>query len=148
MINSEGPILSALSFRTTQRPTRASAQTPRQVFLNFIELQMALVEADRDGRDLRVTRERYAKDEAGRPLKKAVLVKPRRAYWNADGEWLVECRHGNVPIEFVPGQPTIFGGRTLDELAQTLATLRRAAENGEVDDAISAAVEKARRKTA
>lgn len=130
------------------RPTRAFTKTPRKMLLDFLDQQIALVNADMTDRELRVDKDRYTKDANGKPVKKRVQVKPRRAYWNADGEWLLECRHGNVPIEFSPGSPTIFAGSSIQQVAATLATIRRAVENGEADEAVSAAVEKARRKSA
>jgi hypothetical protein len=141
-------LIESLQFRSVARPTRATSKTPRAILLDFLDQQTALVNAEMDERELRVVKHRYAKDADGKPVKRRIQVKPRRAYWEADGEWLLECRYGNVPVELSPGNPTIFAGSDLQQVAATLATIRRAVERGEADEALAVAVEKARRKSA
>jgi len=58
-----------------------------------------------------------------------------------------EFRHKNRPMELLPGKSTIFAGSCLQQVAATLATIRRAVENGEADEALTVAARKARRKS-
>jgi hypothetical protein len=98
-------------------------------------------------RDLRVIAHRYTKDAYGRPVNRRVQVKPRRAYWNDDGEWPLECRNKNRPMELLPGKFTILACSCLQQVADMLSTIRRAVENGAPDQSLAVAVEKARRKS-
>jgi hypothetical protein len=137
--------LANLKFGTVERPVRAVKRSPKNLVLEFIDHQIGLATAESSGDRFSVRRMRYKKRADGTTYREVVSAKPRRCFWEAAGQWLLECRYGNIPIEFSPGQPTIFAGRTLDDVIAVLVTLRAADDAGEADNAIVDAARRAAR---
>jgi hypothetical protein len=138
-------LLTALEFRQTSRPRRTPDRSSREILISFLDQQIALANAEREGCDLTIQKIRYTKGPDGKPVRTPVNVRPRRHFWEAEGEWLIELRYGNVILELSPGAPAVLGGRSLNEVIATLGKIRDAVEAGEADAAIGAAAAKARR---
>ena len=146
---SPGAILSGLKFSDQTKPTKQAEQSrsPRAVVLEFLRDQVELAKGDMVGKEYTVARTRFSKDDDGRSIKKTVNVVPRRAYWqDSDNNWLGSVRYGNVVIEIGgAGMTSFIGGSKIGDLVTIYETIRRAVEAGELDGAIAAAAEKARR---
>jgi hypothetical protein len=140
--------LSTLSFRTTTRPVKLATKQPRDVVLDFIIQQIALATAELEGRELAIEKVRYVKNDEGGSIKTRVASTPRRHFWQADGEWLIEVRYGNIIVELSPDHPSIAAGSALSDVVTTLEMVRTAILAGEADEAIATAAAKARRKAA
>ena len=140
-------VLASLKFSTETKPTKQATEQrrPADVVLEFLNDQINLAKADIVGTDYTVSRTRFLKDDAGKPVKKTVNVVPRRAFWQSGAEWLVALKYGNVPVELAPGSPSIVAGARLDDVVKTFELIKKAVESDECDAQIAAAAEKARR---
>jgi hypothetical protein len=123
--------LADLKFGTVERPVRSVQRSPKNLVIEFIDHQIGIAEAEISGSRFFVRRMRYKKRADGTTYRTVINAHPRRYFWEADGQWLLECRYGNIPIEFSPGKPTIFAGPTLDDVLAVLRTLRAAVVAGE-----------------
>ena len=148
MAKASASLLSKLTFRDVSRPVKMVMKRPRDVVLDFINQQIALATAEQEGRIFSIEKTRYTKDANGVPLKQRIAATPRRHFWQAEGEWLVEVRYGNIIVELSPGHPSVAAGSSLADVITTLNTVKAAVEAGEADEAVAVAAGKARRKAA
>ena len=141
-------ILAGLKFTTAMKPTKALEQhrSPRDVVLEFLNDQINLANADLAGTEYTVSRARFAKDDAGKSVKKIVNVSPRRAYWQNGAEWLGAIKYGNVIVDLSEGNPSFVAGAKLEDVVKTFELVKKAVEAGECDVQIAVAAEKAKRK--
>lgn len=145
-----GSILAGLKFSSMTKPTKQAEQqrSPRDVVLEFLTDQINLAKADLAGTEYTVSRTRFAKDDAGKSVKKTVNVAPRRAYWQQGADWLGGLKYGNVGVELSPGNPSIVLGSKLEDVVKTFELIAKAVEAGECDAQIVSASEKAKRHKA
>ncbi len=122
-------------------------QLRRNKLLTKLDEQIALVKAKSEGRDYLPTRSKRVKDDAGNI---SVVQQPKRVkawFWAVEGGRVcVALRYGNKVIELGKGKTAVEVAA--GEVGAVLATLRKAAEFGELDaqiDAVSAGTRAARR---
>ena len=139
-----------LKFTDIVRPTAMlKRQRPaRDVVVQALDEQIALLDATTAGRPFEVTRERYRKVD-GKSTKVTVNSRPRPWWFDADGRFYAELRHGVTPVDLSGRGQTVFEcGAKLDEVGKTFKQLRESVAAGEFDQQIAAAKAKAGRKAA
>ena len=105
----------------------------RRKIIEAIDLQIAMAEAHAAGTDLKRTRKRWIKNDAGVKELQEVPLRLRPWWWTDDvGTTFLAIRHGGRTVAIAPGKTAIEVG-TADELAPKLAILRDAARAGELD---------------
>ena len=105
----------------------------RRKIIEAIDLQIAMAEAHAAGTDLKRTRKRWIKNDAGVKELQEVPLRLRPWWWTDDaGTTFLAIRHGGRTVAIAPGKTAIEVG-TAEELAAKLAILRDAARAGELD---------------
>ncbi len=134
-----------LKLSDAKRPlvSETRRKSPRAVVLEGLQQQIELLKNP----SLQVERQRYIKGDDGSLDKTTVMAKPRPWWWRGDdGVTYLQVRYGSSHIvEIEPGKPTIIVGKEGD-LKKVLDTLMAAVTDGKLDEQISAAKEKAKRK--
>jgi hypothetical protein len=108
-------------------------QHRRNKLVTALNEQKAMAEASRDGKDLVVTKRRWAKAEDG--TKKLVDAPKRLKRWwvnDANGNCVISVRYGNKVLELEKGKAAIVVGKN-DKLIPTIETLISAVNAGELD---------------
>jgi hypothetical protein len=133
-------LLSTLKLVTATRATQTSpAIQRRQKLIAKIDEQICLATAAMDGTEFKPTKfKNIINAETGETEYKQVAKKVRAWYWKNDaGKWNLVVRYGARIIELAKGKNSI----ELENEAAILPTLdliRKAAETGELDEAIKA----------
>jgi hypothetical protein len=133
------------------RPTAVERRKrdPRSVVIETIDLQVKAIEAEQKGETFTVPRERYVSVAEGgrdRRIKTTVQAKPKPWWWQEGGVYFVQPRFGTHLIEIAEGKATVECGKALDDVIKVLQELRRMVENGDLDDPINAARERAKKR--
>ena len=127
-------ILKSLNCVAMPAHSNASPEQHRRTKLvGALNEQKAMAAADKEGREISVTRRRWAKVDGGE--KKLVDVPKRLKRWwhnGADGKWLFAIRYGNKVIEIEKGKAAIVVGAS-DKLIPTIETIISAVQAGELD---------------
>ena len=132
-------LLSTLKLVTATRATQTSpAIQRRQKLIAKIDEQICLATAAMDGTEFKPTKfKNIVNAETGETEYKQVAKKVRAWYWKNDaGKWNLVVRYGARIIELSKGKNSI----ELENEAAILPTLdliRKAAEAGELDEAIT-----------
>jgi hypothetical protein len=133
-------LLSTLKLVSATRSTHISpAIQRRQKLIAKIDEQICLATAAMDGTEFKPTKfKNIVNAETGETEYKQVAKKVRAWYWKNDaGKWNLVVRYGARIIELAKGKNSI----ELENEAAILPTLdliRKAAEAGELDEAIKA----------
>ena len=98
-------------------------------------------------KDYTPTQHKWVADDEGKQTKVEVTKRVKR-WWTASVDWKInlEVRYGNKPLEFAKGKNAIELA-TEAEVADVLAKVREAAENGELDALIEKQAQFGRRVT-
>lgn len=122
---------------------------PRCVVIETIDLQVQAIQAEVAGKDFSVERQRYVtvtENGRDRRVKSVVNARPKPWWWHEGGIYFLQPRFGTHLIEIAEGKGTIECGKNLDDVLAVLATLRGMIENGELDQQINAARERAKKR--
>lgn len=124
--------LLSLSDAAPKRDTSPTGRFRRKI-MEAIDLQIAMVEAQAAGTELKRTRNRRVKNEAGVKELREVPVRLRPWWWTDDaGTTFLSLRHGGRAMAIAPGKTAIEVGAFAD-LTAKLAILRDAVRAGELD---------------
>ena len=122
-----------LSDAAVPKPDRSPVGRFRQKIIEAIDLQLAMVEAQASGTELKRTRTRAFKNAEGVRERRDVAVRLRPWWWTDEaGTTFLSLRHGGRVIEIAPGKTAIEVGAFAD-LPGKLTILRDAARAGELD---------------
>lgn len=140
-----------LKLVSKDRPTAVERRkrNPRDVVIETIDLQVKSIEAQKQGKEFTVERERYVNvTENGhdRRVKTLVQAKPKPWWWVENGVHYLQPRFGTHLIEITDGKATIEAGKSPDDVIKVLVELRRMVEAGELDEPILKAREKAKKR--
>lgn len=139
-----------LKYSDTPRPTAAlhRQRTPREILLAALDEQIALADATLEGREFKVSKERYKKIDGVRK-KVTVEASPRPWWFETNGQVFGEIRYGTTPLDLSErGMTTFEIGTKLEEVPKVFRQIREAVAGGECDAAIEAAKAKASRRAA
>ena len=139
--------LSKLTVTQLKRPQSLSpAEQRRAKLIVKLEEQLALAQAQSEGKRYVVMKPTWTRDEAGNKMRvqRERVVKP---WWWQDGETLcLVVRYGARPLEFSKGKRAITV-QTPAVLPGALNTVIAAVKAGELDGAISAVLNEPKLKT-
>ena len=140
--------MSYLSKLTVKTVKRTNAKDPvtqrRQKLIAAIEEQLKVAEAALTGEIYEVRRKAWAKNEQGEKVLVERMRKVRAWFFEQDGGWYVQCKYGSKPLALGKGNAVFV--KALADVEGALQTLYAAAAGGELDDAISAAVQSKKSK--
>lgn len=114
----------------------------RDKFIDGLKEQLAILEADTQGKPFRAMREVYEKVPQADGTTQRVKVERdkriRRFWFEKDGQFYVEVRFGTRPVYLQKGQFIIQAGEGLLNVRNTLEALIKATEGGELDKPLAA----------
>ncbi len=122
--------------------TRPANQPPainrRNNLLNKLDEQILCARAKAEGRDFYVERTKTITNKVG-VRTKLVHQKRLNPWWhrNAEGKLVLEVRYANRRIEIMKGK-TGIEVENIDSLVPAIELLKKAVENGELDNVIGA----------
>jgi hypothetical protein len=127
-------ILKQLSYAAMPTHNQMSPeQHRRNKLVTALNEQKAMAEASRDGKDLVVTKRRWAKAEDGT---KQLVDAPKRLkrWWvnDSNGNCVLAVRYGNKVLELEKGKAAIVVGKP-DKLIPTIEKVIAAVNAGELD---------------
>ena len=107
----------------------------RLKLLEQLDIQIAAAEAELNGTDFLHSVHRWVRVEGS--TEKQLITKPvhvKRWWWpNEHGKLMVSLRQGNRVMEVAPGKVSVEVGG-IEQLPETLKTLREAIVGGELDE--------------
>ena len=128
--------------------TRSAKQDPvqqrREKLVAAIKEQLKVADAATNGESYEVHRKTWAKNEQGEKVLLERMRKVRPWFFEQDGGWYVQCKYGNKPLALGKGNAVFV--KALKDVQGALTALQAAAEAGELDQAISAAVKRKKTK--
>ena len=133
-------LLTSLKLVTAQRNNKLSpVQQRRNKLISSINEQIAVAQAQAEGRTYAPTKQKKALDtETGQRVTITVPKRVKSWFWiNEAGKVQLSIRYGAKIIDLAKGKNAIEIEPT--QLVQTLETVKRAVEAGELDSAIEAA---------
>ena len=141
--------MSTLSKLTFVEPTRArsnSEESPVTKFIAAVDNQIAAAASFENGETFTVDAIRYVGEGAERV--KEHYQRPLRHWFGeaTDGTWFVAVRYGNRPLRISEDGKHAVLCKSYDDVVPTLKLLKKAAEAGELDDAINEAKKAGGRK--
>lgn len=137
--------LSKLSLKSVVRnDNRDPVQLRRQKLVAAIEEQQAVAEAAMNGDAYEVQRKTWAKNEQGEKVLIERMRKVRPWFFEQDGGWYVQCKYGNKALKLGNGNAVFV--KVLKEVQGALVALKAATEAGELDSAISSAMQRKKSK--
>jgi hypothetical protein len=142
------PILETLTLADASRQKAVSRENGfRAKMLEAIDLQIAAITAEINGKPFKRTVQRYVNNgETGNREKTDVEARFRPWWWKDQaGTVFLELRYANKTIELKPGKPAITIG-TLDKAIPTLEQVKKAVAVGELDKPITAIIATRRRE--
>ncbi|WP_328803221.1 hypothetical protein [Oceanomicrobium pacificus] len=89
-------------------------------------------------------RKSWAKNEQGEKVLVERMRKVRPWFFEQDGGWYVQCKYGNKPMKLGNGNAVFV--KALGEVQGALGALKSAAEAGELDAAVSTAMQRKKSK--
>ena len=131
--------LAKLNLKTVQRVTTKDPVIGRRDKLaNAIEEQMAVQAAALKGQEYKVPIKRWEESESGERVQVNAEKRVRPWFFEQDGGWYVQCRYGSRILNINGKSNAVFVDK-LEEVAAIFATFKQAAEEGELDRAITLA---------
>ena len=131
--------LAKLNLKTVQRNV---AKDPviarREKVVAALAEQLNVHAAALNGEDYAVPVKRWKEDENGERVQVEGKKKVRAWFFEQDGGWYVQCRYGSRILNINGKSNAVFVDK-LEEVAGVLAIFKAAAEEGELDKAISLA---------
>lgn len=132
--------LAKLTIKTVSRQNKLTpAEARRNNLLAAIDDQMKVAEAATRGEEYLVTRQRWAKNEAGERVRVERQRAVRAWFFEQDGGFYVQCKYGARALDLTKDGNAIFV-KAVGDIAPVLETLRVAVVNGELDASIANAV--------
>ena len=123
----------SLSNTAAPKPDRSPTGRFRSKIIEAIDLQIAMAEAQTAGTEIRPTRTRAFRNNAGERERREVAIRLRPWWWTDEaGTTFLSIRHGGRVVEIAHGKTAIEVG-AFSDLTATLAILRDAARAGELD---------------
>ena len=124
--------------------TRANKQDPvqkrREKLKAGIDEQLFVAAAAVKGERYETKRKSWGKDEHGEKVLVDRMRQVRPWFFEQDGGWYVQCKYGNKALALGKGNAVFV--KALIDVEATLGALKAAAEAGELDAAMSAAVKR------
>ncbi|WP_171122051.1 MULTISPECIES: hypothetical protein [unclassified Ruegeria] len=140
--------MSVLSKLTVKSVTRANKQNPlmqrRLKLAVAVDEQLKVAEAAIKGEHYEVQRRTWAKNDYGDSVLVERMRKVRPWFFEQDGGWYVQCKYGNKPLALGKGNAVFV--KALKDVQGALTTLKAAIDAGELDEAISEAVQRKKAK--
>lgn len=143
------PVLDHLE---TSSKTKADAQETtqqrlRRLLRENLSEQREIAEADIGGKQLVKTKTIYVPDKrTGEITRQQVSRRLRRWFWqNPDGTASLQLFYGNVPLR-IQGSDTTIEVKSLSAVPNTIDLVIEAIEAGELDEALSEAMEARQRE--
>jgi len=133
-----------LKLTDTKRPLIAETRrkSARDVVIDGICHQIQLLKNP----SYTVARTRYVKDVDGSHSRQMTSRPPKPWYWTGDGKMFVQIRYGSSQVVMLDGKPTIECGKDVASVIKALEAVRGGIEKGLLDDAITDAKARSRRK--
>lgn len=131
--------LAKLNLKTVQRVTTKDPVIARRDKLaTAIEEQIAVQSAALKGQEYKVPVKRWEENESGERVQINAEKRVRPWFFEQDGGWYVQCRYGSRILNINGKSNAVFVDK-LEEVAAIFATFKQAAEEGELDRAITLA---------
>ena len=133
--------LSKLNITQLKRPTKASpAEERRGKLVAKLEEQLALAQAQAEGKSFVVTKSAWKRDEEGNKTR-VQRERDVRAWWFDDGTALsMVVRYGARPIELAKGGKRALSVANIAALPEVINTVIAAVKAGELDAPIAAVI--------
>ena len=132
--------LSKLNITQLKRPTKSTPQEQRRnKLVSKLEEQMALAEAQQQGKRYIVMKSAWTRDDSGAKTKvqREKIVRPW--FWpDANGLSMV-VRYGARPLELAKGKRALSVAN-IDAIPEAISTVIAAVKAGELDTAMEAAI--------
>ena len=141
-------ILGKLQITQLKRPTAKSPQDKRREnLIAKLEEQAALAQAEAEGRKYSVSKNAWARDEAGNKTRITRDKVIRPWYWPEGSGLAMVVRYGAKPLELSKGKRALTVAN-LAALPEVITTVIAAVKAGELDAAMEAVVQAAKAKPA
>lgn len=138
--------LAKLTIKTVSRQNKLTpAEARRNKLLAAIDEQMKVAQAATRGEEYLVTRQRWAKDEAGAKVRVERQRAVRTWFFAQDGGFYVQCKYGARALDLTKDGNAIFV-QEINDIGPVLQTLRGAVANGELDSAIENTISRLRKQ--
>ena len=135
-------LLSKLTVKTIVRTNKLDPVIQRRhKLVAATEEQLKVAEAALKGESYEVQRKAWAKNEQGKKVLVERMRKVRAWFFEQDGGWYVQCKYGSRALEFGKDGNAVFV-KALADVEGALQALYAAAAGGELDAAISTAMQK------
>ena len=136
--------MSKLSNFAVQTVTRTNKHDPvqqrRGKLVAKLEEQSNVLAAKLNGKIYEKPVQAWVTNESGEKVAVEKMRQVRAWFFEQDGGWYVQCRYGNKVLNLGKGNAVFV--KTLKDVAGALAALTEAAQQGELDAAIAAALSK------
>lgn len=132
--------LAKLTIKTVSRQIKLSPEEARRnKLLAAIDEQLKVADAATRGEEYVVTRQRWAKNEAGEKIRVERQRAVRAWFFAQDGGFYVQCKYGARALDLTKDGNAIFV-KGANDISPVLQTLRTAVANGELDASIASAI--------
>lgn len=132
--------LAKLTIKTVSRQTKLSPiEARRNKLLSAIDEQILVADAAMRGEEYTVTLPRWAKNDAGEKVRVQRQKVVRSWFFARDGGFYVQCRYGAKVISLSKEGNAVLV-KELADVKPALETLRKAADNGELDAYVAMAI--------
>lgn len=128
--------LDKLTFIEAEPARREGEQTPAMKFVKAVEQQIEAAKASEKGEKYTATVIRYS--GKGDQRTKQEVQRPVRQWFNqlANGQWYVAVRYGNRPLKISEDGKHAVLVKEFKQVIPTLNLLKKAAEAGELNQAL------------
>lgn len=116
-------------------------QYRRNRFIQRLNEQKLIIQAELDGTAYTATRDVYETDAEGNRVKVQRNKRTVRWFWQQDDGWYLQLRYGVRTLELAQNRNAIVVYQ-LKDLLSAIDVVQKAAENGELDDALVRATQK------
>ncbi len=138
--------LAKLTIKSVSRQTKLSPEEARRnKLLAAIDEQLKVAEAATRGEEYLVTRQRWAKNEAGEKVRVERQRVVRAWFFAQDGGFYVQCKYGARALNLTKDGNAIFV-KGIGDISAVLQTLRTAVANGELDASVASAINSKKNK--
>lgn len=139
--------LSKLNITQLKRPTRSSPQEQRRhKLIAKLEEQLALAEAQQQGKRYIVMKNAWTRDDSGTKIKVQREKVVRPWFWADENGMTMVVRYTSRPLEFAKGKRAL-SAPGLDAIPNVINTLIAAVKAGELDHQMEAAIAASKTKT-
>lgn len=133
--------LAKLNFKTVDRNrTKDPALARRDKLVASLREQKLVLVAQLKGEDHRVEKQRRMNNELGERVLVKTLRRVRPWFFEQDGGWYVQCRYG-ARVLAADGENNAVFVNSLEQVKTVLEVFEAAAQKGDLDEAISKAVQ-------